>query len=349
MSPSITTALLAQVVRGALVESEHVGSLIVLDPDGGALLTLGDPDQLVYGRSSLKPLQAVAMLRSGLDLHGAHLALAAASHNGEPGHIEGVREILAGAGLDESALQNTPTLPLDAAAALDWQLAGRGPESVAQNCSGKHAAMLATCVAAGGDTAGWDTAAYLDPGHPLQLAVRATLAELTGEPASHPTVDGCGAPLFATTLRGLARAFATIARAPQMAPGSAEARVAQAMSAHPWHVAGTGRDATEVMRAAPGLIAKDGAEGVYAAALPDGTSIAFKVADGSARPRPAILRAALRVAGADQAPGADVGALDRAGRVDVLGHGRPVGAVIAAFGEGFGAAADQAADGAGRA
>ncbi|MDM8086236.1 asparaginase [Cellulomonas cellasea] len=328
-------ALLAQVVRGDLVESEHVGSLVVLGPDGAARLTVGDPDQPIYGRSSLKPLQAVAMLRNGLDLHGAHLALAAASHNGEPAHVAGVREILAGAGLDESALQNTPTLPLDAAAALEWQRSGRGPESVAQNCSGKHAAMLATCVAAG-----WDTASYLDPQHPLQQAVRQTLAELTGEPASHPTVDGCGAPLFATTLRGLARAFAVIARAPHAAPGSAEARVAQAMSAHPWHVAGTGRDATEVMLAVPGLIAKDGAEGVYAAALPDGGALAFKVADGSARPRPVILREALRVAGADQAPGADVGALDRAGRVDVLGHGRPVGAVIAAFGATAGAAAD---------
>lgn len=342
---SMASALLAQVVRGDLVESEHMGSLVVLAPEGGTLLALGDPDQLVYGRSSLKPLQAVAMLRSGLDLHGACLALAAASHNGEPGHIEGVRAILTAAGLDESALQNTPTLPLDAAAALDWQRAGRGPESIAQNCSGKHAAMLATCVAAG-----WDTAGYLDPGHPLQRAVRDTLAELTGEPASHPTVDGCGAPLFATTLRGLARAFSTIARAGQTAPAGAEGRVAQAMSAHPWHVAGTGRDATDVMLAVPGLIAKDGAEGVYAAALPDGTSIAFKVADGSARPRPAILRAALRVAGADQAPGADVAALDRVGRVDVLGHGRPVGAVVAAFSEaaGGGEASGGAAADAGR-
>ena len=320
-------ALLAQVVRGGLVESEHLGHLVVLDPAGAVRLAVGDPDRVVYARSSLKPLQAVAMLRSGLDLRGAQLALAAASHNAEPGHLEEVRAILAGAGLDESALQNTPTLPLDPAAALDWQRAGRGPEPVAQNCSGKHAAMLATCVAAG-----WDTTTYRELDHPLQRAVRRTLAELTGGPAGDPTVDGCGAPLFSTSLSGLARAFATIARAPHTAPGTPEARVAAAMSAHPWHVAGTGRDATDVMRAAPGLVAKDGAEGVYAAALPDGSALAFKVADGSARPRPAILRAALRVAGADQLAGVDVDALDRAGRVDVLGHGRPVGAVVAAFG-----------------
>ncbi|MFI2753634.1 asparaginase [Cellulomonas sp. P22] len=320
-------AVLAQVRRGELVESEHVGHLVVLAPDGSVRLALGDPEHVIYARSSLKPLQAVAMLRSGLDIDGERLALAAASHNGEPEHLTTVRATLGGAGLGEDALQNTPTLPLDDAAALAWQVAGHGPASVAQNCSGKHAAMVATCVAAG-----WDTATYLDPEHPLQRAVRATIAELTGVPAEHATVDGCGAPLFSTTVTGLARAFSTIARAPSAAPGSPEARVATAMSTHPWHVAGTGRDATAFMRAVPGLVAKDGAEGVYAAGLADGGAIAFKILDGGARPRPTVLRAALRVAGADRAPGTDVAALSRAGLVTVLGHGVPVGAVLAAFG-----------------
>lgn len=331
-------AVLAQVKRGELVESEHVGHLVVLAPDGSVRLALGDPEHVIYARSSLKPLQAVAMLRSGLDVDDERLALAAASHNGEPEHLATVRATLAGAGLGEDALQNTPTLPLDPAAALAWQVAGHGPASITQNCSGKHAAMVATCVAAG-----WDTATYLDPEHPLQRAVRATIAELTGVPAEHTTVDGCGAPLFSTTVTGLARAFSTIARAPLAAPGSAEARVATAMSTYPWYVAGTGRDATAFMQAVPGLVAKDGAEGVYAAGLADGGAVAFKVLDGSARPRPTVLRAALRVAGADRVPGADIAALSRAGLVSVLGHGVTVGAVLAAFGTCPAGAGDAAA------
>ncbi len=172
--------LLAEVVRGDLVESVHLGHLVVLapdsDPDGAPALAVGRPDAVVYPRSSLKPLQAAAMLRAGLDLPDRLLALAAASHNGEPAHLDGAREILAGTGLGVDALRNTPDLPLHAPSALAWQQAGHGPEPLTQNCSGKHAAMLATCVAAG-----WDTATYLDPEHPLQRAVRAEVLDLTGD------------------------------------------------------------------------------------------------------------------------------------------------------------------------
>ncbi|PZR51681.1 asparaginase [Xylanimonas oleitrophica] len=316
--------LLAEVVRGELVESVHLGHLVVLAPSGEPVLTVGDPGAVVYPRSSLKPLQAVAMLRSGLDLPGRLLALAAASHNGEPVHLDGAREILDAAGLGLDALQNTPDLPLHAPSALAWQQAGHGPEPVAQNCSGKHAAMLATCVAAG-----WDTATYRDPGHPLQRAVADVVRELTGDEAPpHVTVDGCGAPLLSTTLEGLARAFARMATAPE---GSAEAQVAAAMSAHPEMVGGTGRDVTDAMRAVPGLFCKDGAEGVYAGALPSGAAFAFKVLDGAGRPRPALLAAVLRAAGALDVPGADAGALDALGTVPVLGHGEPVGEVRVPF------------------
>ncbi|MFC8922615.1 asparaginase [Cellulosimicrobium sp. NPDC057127] len=316
---------LAEVVRGDLVESVHLGHL-VLDagpsaPAGAALL-LGDADAVIWPRSSVKPFQAVAMLRHGLALPPRLLALATASHNGEPEHLAGVREILAGAGLDAAALRSTPDLPLHPPAALAWQREHGGPAPLAQNCSGKHAAMLATCVAAG-----WDTTTYLDLDHPLQVAVRATVAELTGVPVEHVTVDGCGAPLFSTSLRGLARAFGRLAAAPGREPGSPEAAVAGAMAAFPDMVGGTGRDATRAMRAVPGLVAKDGADGVYGAGLPDGSALAFKVLDGASRPRPAVLAAALHRLGAGDVPGADGAALHALGDVPVLGGGRPVGAV----------------------
>ncbi|WP_418278056.1 asparaginase [Isoptericola jiangsuensis] len=318
---------LAQVVRGGLVESVHLGHLVVLDAAGDVVVAVGDPEAVIWPRSSLKPLQALAMLRAGLDLPPAHLALATASHDGTDEHLAVVREILAAAGLGTSALANTPDLPLDPAAVLAWQRAGHGPASMTQNCSGKHAAMLTTCLAAG-----WPTDGYLDPTHPLQEAVRAVVADVAGPHAArHATVDGCGAPLFSTTLTGLARAFAHLVTAPA---GSPEARVVAAMTSHPELVAGEHRDATQVMRAVPGAIAKDGADGVYAAALPGGAALAFKVLDGASRPRPAVLAEAVRLAGALQVPGVDAGALDRLAEVPVLGGGRPVGGVQAVFGPG---------------
>lgn len=311
--------VLARVHRGDLVESVHLGHVVVLAPDGSVRLSVGDPDVVVWPRSSLKPVQAVAMLRLGLDVDGADLALVCASHSGEPAHLDVVRGLLAGAGLTEDDLANTPDWPLSADAAWHRRAEGHGPAPLTQNCSGKHAGMLATCCAAGLPTDG-----YLDPGHPLQQAVVATTGELTGVPVEHVTVDGCGAPLLSTTLRGLARAFGTIASA----TSGPAARVAAAMSRHPWHVGGTGRDVTAVMQAVPGLVAKDGADGVYAAGLPDGGAVALKVLDGSSRPRAVALAAALVAVGVDEALVAEVGA------TPVLGHGVPVGEVRAAFGAG---------------
>jgi L-asparaginase II len=318
---------LARVVRGDLVESVHSGHLVVLGADGEVRLALGDPDVTIWARSSLKPLQAVAMLNAGLGLTGDSLALACASHSGEPAHLAGVAAVLREAGLTADDLQNTPTLPLDPAAALAWQQEGHGPSSLSQNCSGKHAAMLATCVAAG-----WSTADHLSVDHPLQVAIRSGIESLTGVPVEHATVDGCGAPLFSTTVRGLARAFAAIAAAPAVDPDGPAARVARAMSAYPEMVGGTERDVTRVMRAVPGLVAKDGADGVYAGGLPDGGAFAFKVLDGGDRPRPVLLAAALAVAGV-RSP-----AVEALGRTPVLGHGRPVGAVEPTFAVTSGAA-----------
>ena len=155
--------------------------------------------------------------------------------------------------------------------------------------------MLATCVAAG-----WDIAGYRDPSHPLQRALAATVVELTDVPVAHVAVDGCGAPLFSSTPAGLARALARIAAAPA---GTAEGTVAAAMRTHPWWVAGTGRTATRLCAAVPGLMAKDGAEGVFVAALPDGRAVVLKVLDGSVRPVAAVVVAALRALGVDD-PGA---------------------------------------------
>ncbi len=190
---------------------------------------------------------------------------------------------------------------------------GGGPTRLQMNCSGKHAAMLATCR-----VLGQDPATYLDPGSPLQRALAATIERLAGEPVRHVAVDGCGAPQHALTLPGLARAFAALVTA---APGTPERRVADAVRAHPHLVGGTGRDVTTLMAGLPGLLAKDGAEGVYAAALPDGGAVALKVEDGTSRARAAVLVAGLRRLGASGE------VLDRLATEPVLGGGRPVGEV----------------------
>ncbi|MGA8114731.1 MAG: asparaginase [Actinocatenispora sp.] len=311
--------LVAEVWRGDFLESVHHGSLIVLDSDGSPVLRVGDVDTPMYPRSSNKPIQATAMLRSGLELDGDLLALAAASHSGEAHHIEGVHRILKQAGLTVDDLRNTPGLPIGGAALAAHHAAGRGAEPLTMNCSGKHAAMLATCVAAG-----WDTASYLEPDHPVQRAIRRTLEDLTGETVASVGVDGCGAPLLAASLTGLARAFGRIATAH---PDIPEGRVAAAMRGYPEYVGGTGRDVTELMRLLPGLVAKDGAEGVYAAALPDGRAVALKIADGSSRARPPVMVAALRHLGVDLSA-VDALPVDTSlAAPPVLGHGRPVGTV----------------------
>jgi L-asparaginase II len=312
-----TVALLADVVRSGFVEGHHRGSVIALAGDGSRVLALGVPDAPVFPRSSNKPLQAVGMLEAGLDLDGELLALACASHSGEPFQIDGVRGILAGAGLTEADLQTPPDWPVDEIAKLDLVRAGAEKAPVLMNCSGKHAAMLATCVANG-----WDTVTYRDPAHPLQQALLAAVERLAGEPVAATGVDGCGAPLFALSLTGLARAFAAVATAPA---GTAEHRVAEAIRANPAWLGGTRRDVTALIAGVPGLIAKDGAEGVYASALPDGRAVALKVEDGTQRARPPVMVAALRSLGVDEP------VLDELAEADLLGGGQPVGSVRVAF------------------
>jgi L-asparaginase II len=305
------STVLAEVVRSGFVESRHRGSAVALGADGAVIASYGEIEAPIFPRSSAKPVQAAAMVRAGLDLHGQLLALAAASHSAEPFHLDGVRRILAHVDLGPGDLQNPPDWPLDDEERQRFIRAGAGPTSLAMNCSGKHAAMLATCV-----LAGWPTATYRDPEHPLQTAIRATLEELAGEKVSAVGVDGCGVPLFAISLHGLARAFSAVGAA---GSETAEGQVAAAMRAHPTWVAGTRRDDSLLMAGVPGLIAKAGAEGIYAAALPDGRSVALKLDDGGGRARPAVMAALLRRLGVD----ADV--LAEQSRVPVLGGGRPVG------------------------
>ncbi|GAB7035197.1 asparaginase [Streptomyces platensis] len=310
-------APIAHVVRGGIVEGIHHGSVVVLAADGRVQFQTGDIEAAFYPRSALKPLQAVGLLRAGLPpLDDEALALAAASHSGDERHLATARRILATAGLTEDALRNVPDLPYGPAERDDWIRRSLGPTRLTQNCSGKHAAMLLTALARG-----WRPDTYLDPGHPLQREIAATIEDLTGQRIAHVTVDGCGAPLFAVSLHGLTRAAARLATA---APDTHEGRVAHAMRTHPEMVSGPDRDTARLVRAVPGLLAKDGFEGVQIAALPDGRAVGVKVADGADRARMPVTAAALAHCGI--APDA----LAAFAATPVIGGGAPVGALRAA-------------------
>ncbi len=309
--------ILVEVLRNERVESVHRGSVYVTGPGGTPVLRAGKPEEAVFPRSANKPMQAVAMLQCGLGADGAlddvDLALATGSHSGERVHVERVRAMLAAGGFTEDDLRCPPQLPIGEQAAHDVLAAGGEASRVTMNCSGKHAAMLLTCRAAG-----WATADYLAPDHPLQQQVRTVVEELSGEGVTETGVDGCGAPLFAISLIGLARCFTALVAA---ADGTPYRRVADAMRRHPLYVAGSTREDTLLMQAVPGLLMKGGAEGVHAAALADGSAIALKIDDGATRARTPVLVAALRRLGVHAEE------LDRQESTPVLGGGEVVGAV----------------------
>ncbi|NDE52740.1 MAG: hypothetical protein EB005_06045, partial [Actinobacteria bacterium] len=214
---------------------------VALHEDGSVAFSVGDPQVVVYPRSSMKPLQATAMVDAGLDLPPELLALVCASHDGRPEHLAAAREILRRAGLSETALGNVLDYPLDEVEHERAVREGKQRSALQMNCSGKHSGMLATCVAAG-----WPSdVSYLLQEHPLQRHITAKIPMLAGEPAAHIGVDGCGAPAHAMSLIGLARAFRTIATAPL---GSPAHRVAQAMTSHPEMVGGPTRDVTLLMQ-----------------------------------------------------------------------------------------------------
>lgn len=301
----------AVALRSGLRESLHAGAGVAVDASGRVVATLGDPDLVVYPRSALKPLQAAALVRAGLDVPDEELAIVCASHDGGPSHVDTVRRLLARHGLDVRDLGNTPAWPYGDAPRIDAIRRGAAPSPLFQNCSGKHAGMLATCR-----VNGWPLVRYLDPEHEIQASITADLA--AGRAVVHHVgVDGCGAPTFALSLRALAGAWSELVRR--------DNGPARAMRAHPELVGGPTRDVTRWMEAVPGLVAKDGAQGVMAVALSDGGAAAFKIADGSDLARRAVVAEALRCLGVDV--DGRFASVSAETTVAVLGHGNPVGAV----------------------
>lgn len=309
--------ILVDIVRSGFVEGHHRGSVVALTSDGEVDWAIGDPYAHTLPRSCNKPMQAVGMLRLGLDVPADLLALVSASHSGEDFHIEGARRILAMHGLDESALRTPPDYPLDDAAKVAYIRAGHDRSAIAMNCSGKHSGMLATCV-----VNDWPLDDYRAIDHPLQKALADTFTEKTGEPDIAIAIDGCGAPAFSTSLVGLARAFQSLVQA---APGSHERRVVDAFVSNPTMASGTHRDEAALLRAIPGAVGKAGAEAVYALALPDGRAVALKIEDGGPRARPAVMAAALRRMGVTSEPGVDGDAVLATGEAILYGGGKPVG------------------------
>jgi len=299
--------VLAEVTRSGVVESIHAGHMVLLNTDGSILFQKGDPTLNIYSRSSLKSIQASAMVRAGLDIEPRLLALVCASHAGTAMHQQGAQAILAKAGLDEYSLQCILDRPLDEELRRTAE-----PTRLAMNCSGKHAGMLATCV-----TNGWPIDSYLDPSHPLQLAIKAEVEQMSGEKVAGVSVDGCGAPLFLFSLLGLARAIRNLT----ISADPVHQEVAQACRDYPEMVSGPGRLATRMMQKIPGLFMKDGAEAVNVTSLADGRTLAIKISDGTARAMPAITAAALAKFGIDaqEVP------------VNTLGAGLPVGVIRATF------------------
>ena len=278
--------MLVEVWRSGFLESVHRGSLIVVGPDGAVLSAVGDVERPVLPRSANKPVQATALLAVGWTPRSAEeLAIGAGSHSGEDGHRELVAGMLAAVGLSPDDLGCPPALPAHEATRAGWLAAGRAPERLAMNCSGKHAAMLSACVAAG-----WPTEGYLEREHPVQQAVETRLGEAAGTPVAAVVVDGCGAPQHGLPLTGLARSLSSLVEA---ATGTHGRAVADAMRAHPWLVAGTGREDTDLMRAVDGLLVKGGADGVHVAAVPGRGAVALKLDDGGDRGRTPALCAGL--------------------------------------------------------
>ncbi|GAB3806880.1 asparaginase [Humibacter antri] len=311
---------LAVTDRSGFLENRHVGSAVVLSPDGERMIALGSPDSLILPRSTMKPFQAVASIGAGARLDGVQTALATASHAGTADHLEVVLGILAGAGLDEAALRCPPALPADRVSREEVLRGGGAPAPLYMECSGKHAAMLAACAASG-----WTTADYTDQRHPLQQHVKDVVERLTGEKIAHTAVDGCGAPVFAVTLAGLARGVQRLATASERSPFALfrnAAWVHRSAREHPWAISGHGRPDTVLMETL-GCYAKAGADGVMTIAASDGTTVAVKVLDGSVPAARAAAVGLLVKAAAVDASAASA-ALDGPDTT-IFGGGAPVG------------------------
>lgn len=295
------TPVLAEVWRGPILECVHRGTAVVCRPDGEILEAWGDAARRILPRSSCKMVQALPLVESGAadqaGLRPEHLALSCASHNGAHLHTDLASQWLADLGLGEPDLRCGPQIPADPPAQDGLRDSGKPPTQIHNNCSGKHSGMLTLNRHLGGG------AEYIDPDHPVQTAIRAATAETHGEDVSDFATDGCSAPNFAVSLKGLATAMAGFAAPNQAFSGaraSAAARLRDAMMAHPVLVAGEGRACTHIMRACAGKAAvKTGAEGVFVGILPEaGLGIALKIDDGSTRGSHAAIAALLSRYGA---------------------------------------------------
>lgn len=311
LSPGTFTVVeavqLAVVERSGFIESRHAGSAVVTAADGSVIRSVGVPEGPVLARSCLKPFQVIAMMSAGAPLAGPTAVIASASHTGTDGHVQLVDALLREAGLERDALRCPADWPGDSAARDAARQRGEQKQAVYMNCSGKHAAMLLTCV-----RNGWSLPDYLSPGHPLQHLIRATIEEFTGEPVAWAATDGCGAPVFALSLTALSRGIGRLGQAGgrPSAPGSLDEHagvLATAILATPWVIEGPGRP-NQIVADRLGLVAKLGAEGVLVMTTPDGVAVAVKVLDGSSRATTAVGLQLL----------ADAGAIDRAEARNVL-------------------------------
>lgn len=281
--------------RGGMLESVHMGHAVICDAEGGIVEAWGDPEAVIFPRSSCKMIQALPLIESGAadaaGLSVEQLALSCASHNGAAIHTERVARWLADLGMSEADLRCGPQMPDDFAARKGLICSDTVPCQIHNNCSGKHSGFLTLTrhLKAGPE--------YIDVSHPVQVAVKTAFEEVTGQASPGYGIDGCSAPNFATTVHGLARAMGFFAAANPDGHGRerAAARLVRAMIAYPELVAGEGRACTNLMRAMGGKVAvKTGAEAVFIAILPElKRGIALKIMDGATRASEAALTALL--------------------------------------------------------
>ena len=302
-APVVLGEALVDVTRGDIVESVHNVAACAIDRKGDVILSVGEIDVPVYLRSTSKPFIAAAIVREGVatryGFDPEEVAVIAGSHNGEPFHIEAVRSILRKIGLDESALQCGAHPPYDVESARALERRGIPFSAIHNNCSGKHAGILALCR-----TLGADIGTYLEPSHPAQRTIANVCARVADlSPENLPFgIDGCGIPVYAIPLRNAALSFARLATLSGMEnrDAAALAYVREAMMACPEYVGGTGEFDTAFMQSAPGkIVAKSGAEGVHGVAIVgSGVGLVLKVIDGNARAIPPAALHLLRRLGA---------------------------------------------------
>lgn len=317
---------LAVVERSGFVESRHAGSAVVLNADGGLLRALGDVTTPVFPRSSMKPFQAIAVMASGVTLRGEDAAVATASHSGTEKHADLARGLLARAGIPETALVCPAAWPDDTASRDVLVRLGAGKAPIYMNCSGKHSAMLLACA-----TNGWPLEGYLEAEHPLQKRILDVVERFTGERPVASGIDGCGAPVHALSLTGLARGIARIATSKSNSPFAIYREagfLAEAVRENGWVIAGPGMPDTIVIDRM-GLFIKSGAEGIMVASAANGTTVALKILDGNLRA--ATIVALSLLADARAIAMSDVDALVPELNLAVLGGGLPVGEIRASY------------------